>query len=224
MNPILLFVLWYIAFTVSTVLHEAGHALTARLGGDNTASSQVTLDPRPHIKRSPVGMIVMPILTYLLQHWMIGWASAPYDPEWGYSYPRRASKMALAGPLCNLSLAIWSAFLMRVGVALGWFHFGSGSMETLVVSSTGEANAATVLCSLFFMMNLILFGFNLLPIPPLDGAAVAGLFMDENTSRRWQALTFRPEYQIAAWLLSIWVFQTLVIGPLMRLAGWMLGF
>jgi len=80
---------WYLAFLFSTTLHEASHALVALKLGDDTAhrGGQVTLDPIPHIQREPVGMVVVPIVSYLLGGWMIGWASAPYDPEWAGRNP-----------------------------------------------------------------------------------------------------------------------------------------
>jgi Zn-dependent protease len=213
-----MFVIWYLAFVVSTVLHEAAHALTARLGGDNTASNQVSLDPRPHMQREPVGMIVVPVLSFIFNHgmWMFGWASAPYDPEWAYRYPRRASKMALAGPITNLSLAIWAAVAIRLGVHLGFFE----QLQSMGWDSVGELVSSVLVVT--FQLNLVLFGFNLIPVPPLDGAAVAGLFMNEGTARQWQALTFKPSYQIACWLLSMIIFDQVVYDPLMKLGWWML--
>ena len=92
-------VIWYIVFLFSTTCHEGAHALVAKLGGDPTAShgGQVSLNPLPHIQRSPMGLVAVPLLTYILPpHWMIGWASAPYDPAWQVRYPRRAARMALA--------------------------------------------------------------------------------------------------------------------------------
>lgn len=60
--------LWYIAFLVSTTFHEAAHAFAALRLGDRTAyeGGQVTLDPIPHIRREPVGTIVVPLLSFLL--------------------------------------------------------------------------------------------------------------------------------------------------------------
>ena len=74
----------YIVFLFSTTCHEAAHALVAKLGGDSTAalSGQMTLNPVPHIRREPWGMVVIPILAFLFTRGMIGWASAPFDPLW----------------------------------------------------------------------------------------------------------------------------------------------
>ena len=88
--------LWLAAFLLSLTCHEAAHALAGRLGGDSTAAAQVTLDPIPHIKREPFGTLVVPIVSFFLQGgcWMIGWASAPYDPTWANLFPKRAAAMA----------------------------------------------------------------------------------------------------------------------------------
>src|SRR5215470_15270748 len=96
----------FVAFLFSTTCHEASHALVAKLGGDETAAQggQVTLNPVPHIRREPWGMVVFPILSFLFTQSMIGWASAPFDPEWERRYPRRAAWMALAGPAANFTL------------------------------------------------------------------------------------------------------------------------
>ena len=95
-----LFGLWYVAFLFSLTVHEASHALAALKLGDPTAyrGGQVTLNPLPHMRREPFGTIVVPALSYIFAGWMMGWASAPYDPVWADRHPRRAGWMALAGP------------------------------------------------------------------------------------------------------------------------------
>jgi hypothetical protein len=107
--------IWYLAFLFSTTCHEAAHALVAKWGGDSTAfeGGQVTLNPIPHLLRSPFGMVVMPILSYLFGGWMIGWASAPYDPSWQRRHPHRSAWMALAGPAANFTLMLLSALAIR---------------------------------------------------------------------------------------------------------------
>jgi hypothetical protein len=70
---------YYIAFLFSTTVHEAAHAWAAKLGGDLTAyhGGQVSLDPRPHIRREPIGMVLLPVISTLLSGWPFGFASAP---------------------------------------------------------------------------------------------------------------------------------------------------
>jgi hypothetical protein len=115
--------IWFIAFLLSTTVHEAMHALVAWKGGDPTAyqGGQVSLSPVPHIKREPIGMLVVPLLTSLTQGWAMGWASAPYDPRWAERYPRRAALMAAAGPAGNFMIAAVALIALRVGLMLGWF-------------------------------------------------------------------------------------------------------
>ena len=122
-DTIALGLLWYVVFLLSTVCHEAAHSLVAKWGGDLTAfhGGQVTLNPIPHIRREPFGMMLFPLITYGQAHWMMGWASAPYDPAWSYHYPRKAAKMALAGPAANFLLAILAAIAVHIGIAIGVF-------------------------------------------------------------------------------------------------------
>ena len=77
------------------LVHEAMHALVAWKGGDPTAyhGGQVSLSPIPHIRREPIGMLVVPLLTAFTQGWAMGWASAPYDPVWAERHPKRAALM-----------------------------------------------------------------------------------------------------------------------------------
>ena len=115
---------YYLVFLYSTTVHEASHAWAAKLGGDLTAyhGGQVSLDPRPHIKREPIGMLVLPIVSALLSGWPMGFASAPYDPAWAMRHPKRAAWMALAGPGANLLLVILADLAIRVGIMAGVFH------------------------------------------------------------------------------------------------------
>ncbi len=71
-------------------------AFTAMKMGDSTAyeNGQVTLNPFPHIKREPLGTVAVPIISFLLGGWMIGWASTPYNYEWAYENPKKSAAMA----------------------------------------------------------------------------------------------------------------------------------
>ena len=99
--------LWFAAFLFSTTVHEAMHAGVAFRGGDATAylGGQVSLSPLPHIRREPIGMLVVPLVTAFTLGWSVGWASTPYDPMWAARHPRRAAAMAAAGPAGNLLIA-----------------------------------------------------------------------------------------------------------------------
>jgi len=180
--------LWYVAFLFSTVCHEGAHALAGKLGGDPTAfeAGQVSLNPVPHIRREPFGLVLVPLLSFAWQGWMIGWASAPYDPHWQRRHPRRAAWMALAGPGANLTLMVLAGMGLRLGLEGGIFQLGSGaSLESLVVAANPERMGfLATLLSIFFMLNLILLTFNLLPVPPLDGSTGIALFLSEQGALR----------------------------------------
>ena len=139
--------IWYIVFLFSTTCHEAAHALVAKLGGDTTAAEggQVTLNPIPHIRRSPFGMVVVPILSFLVGGWMIGWASAPFNPAWQRQYPRRSAWMALAGPAANFSLMILAGIAIRIGLAAGYFRapeFDPGLCQSGVAGECGGSDVS----------------------------------------------------------------------------------
>ena len=175
MDPVL-GITWYVVLLAALTCHEAAHGFAALKLGDPTAyrQGQVTLDPVAHIRREPFGTVVMPILSFILAGWMIGWASSPYDPHWARQNRRRAALMALAGPLANLILVVIAGLLIRGGMLLGVFYAPESITfeQVTVASSPGFANSASVVVSILFSLNLILFVFNLIPLPPLDGSEV----------------------------------------------------
>jgi Zn-dependent protease len=182
--------IWYVVFLLSTTCHEASHALVAKIGGDLTAAEggQVTLNPIPHIIRSPFGMVVVPILSFVLGGWMIGWASAPFDPEWQRKYPRRSAWMALAGPAANFTLLILAGIAIRVGIALGYFRapeFVSGYGGLVASAQSNDPTFLTTALSILFVLNLLLAIFNLIPLPPMDGSTVIMLAMPETAAHRY---------------------------------------
>ena len=179
--------MWFIAFLFSTTVHEAMHAWVAYRGGDPTAyhGGQVSLSPIPHIKREPIGMLVVPLITAVTMGWAMGWASAPYDPNWAARHPRRAALMAAAGPAGNFAIALAALAILKIGLLSGWFVPPTQglSFETLVVGASGP-NGVTTLLSIFVMLNVLLGVFNLLPLPPLDGAAVVSIFLPPTARAR----------------------------------------
>lgn len=212
--------LWLAAFLLSLTCHEAAHALAGRFGGDSTAAAQVTLDPLPHIRREPFGTLVVPILSFFLQGggWMIGWASAPYDPTWANRHPRRAAAMAAAGPAANFALSLLAALAIRVGIATGYFTLPSGgiTLETLAVAPSGVAEGLAIFLSVLFSINLILGCFNLIPVPPLDGYAIVPLVLNDRMRDRWFGL-FSGGGALMG-LIIAWVLFDRLMPPVFRTA------
>ena len=217
---------WFTATLLSLTVHEAGHALLGRIGGDDTAHEQVTLNPLPHMQRQPFGMILVPIASFILNggSWMIGFASAPYDPVWASRFPKKAAIMAAAGPLSTLLLAFVAALAIHAGIAAGvWAPSGTGLGQVVVDASTGEASAFSTFVSVLFSVNVLIGLFNMIPVAPLDGHAMVPIFLNERLTRKWFSLFddpsasifgfaiafllfskgFRPIYEGALWLLYL---------------------
>jgi Zn-dependent protease len=206
--------LWYVAFLLSLTCHEAAHALVAMWGGDMTAAEagQVSLNPIPHMQRAPFGTIVVPLLTYALQGWMLGWASAPYDPYWQARHPHRAAWMALAGPIANLLLALGAAIAIHAGISMGDFEAPQrlafdGVVAAAAAGSTAEALAKFL--SILFSLNLLLMSFNLLPVPPLDGNTAIGLLMSESAALKFYEFSRQPGFMMIGLLIAWNVFGQL---------------
>ena len=136
----------------SAIIHEVMHGYVADKLGDPTAryAGRLTLNPIPHI--DPVGTIFLPLLL-ILSHSPIffGYAKpVPYNP---YNLrPGRFSEAAVsfAGPFSNLCIALLGGLVIRLGLA----------------------GPASDIVFLIVVVNTMLFAFNLIPIPPLDGAKV----------------------------------------------------
>jgi Zn-dependent protease len=210
----------YVVFLLSTTCHEASHAVAAKIGGDMTAfeGGQVTLNPLPHIKREPFGMVVMPLIGITMGSGLIGWASAPYDPNWAMRHPKRAAWMSLAGPAANFSIALLAAILMRLGLALGVFTHGAVTANHIVTSASGDGvmeGIATVL-SIFLSLNVLLGCFNLLPVPPLDGWSALPLFVSDRMAGKLHDLQMQIRGFAFIGLLLGWRLIEYIYYPVLR--------
>ena len=139
-------------------VHEAAHGYAARHFGDNTAYmlGRITLNPIKHI--DPVGTILMPIMLYFATSgaFLFGYAK-PVPVNFGHlRNPKRDMVwVALAGPASNFIQAIVWAVVMITLV-------GTGVEERFFL----EMARAGVL------VNLVMWAFNLFPVPPLDGGRI----------------------------------------------------
>lgn len=173
-----------VVLVFSIVLHECGHALAAYWSGDETSVQRrrLTLNPIPHIDL--FGSIVLPgILIFSGSPAVFGWAK-PVPINLANLRNRFWGNLAVsvAGVSANLLLAgIAMSALLALGVGLQLFapdamvrgvtDLLSGTHVTGVSLSIVWAMAADVL-KMTIIVNLVLFAFNLLPIPPLDGSHV----------------------------------------------------
>ena len=206
---------WYAVLLLSLTVHEAAHAWAALQGGDPTAylGGQVSLDPRPHIRREPMGMVWVPLFFFATSGMMFGWASTPFDPRWAAAHPKRAAWMALAGPGANLLLVVIAAAAIHLGIAAEVFAAPARATYSSVTIATGPGSwsLAATFVSVLFSLNLLLCVFNLIPVPPLDGSGAIPLLVNEQLAEQYRRLVSRPIFSVGGILLA-WF----LIGPLFR--------
>jgi Zn-dependent protease len=206
------FLIAYLVFLFSTTLHEFGHAkigdrLGSRLAADH---GLVTLNPIAHIKRSPFGMVLMPILGVLFFNWSwpIGWASVPYDPAWGARNPKQQALMSLAGPAGNTILALLAFALCKVLLATGVIGISDSATTLTHLLQAGDGNVNSPRGALAYGLGAMLFTnialaiFNLLPIPPLDGSGVVQGFFPRETAPVFEKLRQVPVLGMVLFLLA----------------------
>lgn len=196
---------FYVVFLMSTTCHEAAHAWMAKRLGDSTAylGGQVSLDPMPHIRREPIGMVLVPIISLMWIGWPLGYAHIPVDPYWAARNPRRSAWVSLAGPAANLALLVLAIIGIRIGLATGAFvapeSVGHVWSEIVIAPKEGIGRAFAMLLSLIFVENLVLMVFNLIPLPPLDGSGAMPLFLSSKMQRSYSDLISQP----GLWLIGM---------------------
>jgi Zn-dependent protease len=171
----------------SVIFHEIAHGGMAYILGDPTAKNagRLTLNPIKHI--DPVGTIFLPLMLLILTMGrgpIFGWAKpVPINPFNFSDKKYGPAKVAVAGPLANISLALIFGLFLRFGSAI-----------------------LPLQTSLFFLyvvqINLILAIFNLLPIPPLDGSHILFAFL--STTR--EVRLFLAQYGIFILIFIIFFF------------------
>lgn len=148
---------------VSMSVHEAMHAFVGLKLGDDTAAEEgrVSLNPLKHI--DPFMTVLLPAITLILfQAPILAAKPVPFNPDRVKWDEFGAALIAAAGPLSNLLLAIIAVIITRIsGIDIG----SDGLVGTISLT--------------FIWLNVSLFVFNLIPIPPLDGSRVLYAFAPE---------------------------------------------
>jgi Zn-dependent protease len=185
-SAFLIAVFEFVLLIFSLSVHECAHAWTASMLGDQTARLQgrITLNPMYHV--DPIGTLVFPALMIFgpfigfsfFGGMLVGWAKpTPVITRNFRKIVRDDNLVTLAGPASNL-LIVLVAF---IGLIVLTFTLPDGHnlvrMSFIAALSPIAAGAFVpqpfvLLCTLAILINLSLFFFNLLPIPPLDGSRV----------------------------------------------------
>jgi Zn-dependent protease len=203
MNDLIQAVLIYaLPVLFAITLHEAAHGYAARYFGDNTAwvLGRVSLNPIRHI--DPIGTLLMPLLLYFATAgaFLFGYAK-PVPVQFGrLRNPKRDMIwVALAGPGANLAQALLWGVLLYVLVGLG-------VRERYFLE----------LCNAGLLVNVVMFVFNLFPLPPLDGGRILVGLLPPKAA--FQVARVEPwGFFIVMGLVIAGVLGSLWMKPLMRL-------
>ena len=228
--PLVIFgLMQYAAFIIAFTFHEAAHAWSAWRLGDPTAynEGQVTLNPWPHMQRSPIGTMLMPLLSFLFLGFILGWASAPYNPAWAERWPKRHFLMSMAGPLMNLLLLIAALIGMRVlmqsGAVSPLIYLTRTPYQNLMELPSSPAIRFFGLFEMMMQLNLLLLVFNLLPIPPLDGSSIWRMLLPQRAYAKYQDFAQDPNFIMLGLIVGSAITKQILFKadlPLQRLLTW----
>jgi Zn-dependent protease len=178
--PQILHTISYMALPLlfAMVLHEYAHGWVAFRCGDSTAKLQgrLTMNPLAHI--DPFGTVILPLLCLAMPGgFFIGWAKpVPIDPRCMHQPRRDMALVAAAGPAMNLALAIGSALLFAILLAIeptiGDYWSESGDTGSPDTWQAMLLLPIAVMAVYSVLINVLLMLFNLLPLPPLDGGRI----------------------------------------------------
>ncbi|MDQ0013683.1 Zn-dependent protease [Variovorax boronicumulans] len=183
-------------------VHEAAHGYVARHFGDNTAAvmGRVTLNPMKHI--DPIGTILMPLMLYFATSgaFLFGYAK-PVPVNFGrLRHPKRDMIwVALAGPVSNFIQAILWALMFVVLVAAGFDN------ENFFIQMARGG----------ILVNLVMWAFNLFPLPPLDGGRVLAGLLPSGPAQNFLARIEPYGFFIVMGLVIAGVVSTYWLRPLM---------
>ncbi len=168
-----------VGLVIGVIFHEFMHGYVAYRFGDTTAkrAGRLTLDPLAHV--DPFGTLALPGILLLLNllgvnSFIIGYAKpVPINP---FAFRRRSGIIwvSLAGPLTNLAIASLFVGLAKLALELG--------------SGVGLSLKLTYFSSIVMYINVVLFVFNLIPIPPLDGSRILGYFLKGEARRAYLSM------------------------------------
>ena len=187
------------ALVFSLSFHEFAHAWMAYRLGDNTAArlGRLTLNPMSHL--DPVGSLALLLMGF-------GWAKpVPVDSRYLENPKQDMVKVAAAGPISNIILAVVAALILR-----------------LIFSTELLTDNIKTFLIIFMQINITLAVFNLLPLPPLDGSQILTPFLEKyfGSDVVWKMQVYGPRFLffiiIFSMVTDIHIFS-FIINPIFNL-------
>ena len=189
----------FVLLLFSLSFHECAHAWMASRLGDQTARLQgrITLNPLAHI--DPVGTLLFPamvifgpLIGFSIPFMLVGWAKpTPVITRNFKKIVRDDNLTTLAGPISNLilvMLALAGLTIMAIAMPNGGAMVRLSFAVALNFAEATGAQPVALLLSLAILINLSLFFFNLLPIPPLDGSRVVRNMLPYNAVQQYDRI------------------------------------
>lgn len=191
---LILFQIVVLVFAFS--VHEASHAYAAYRLGDPTAYmlGRVSLNPAKHI--DPWGSIIMPAVALFSGFPLLGWAKpCPITLRNFKKMKRDDILTTLAGPVSNLVMASGAFLLLLIlkhtpGVGEQSVFAAMNMANKFPVDTEGLPRLFPLALLLYYgiLTNLLLFVFNLIPIPPLDGSRIIRYFLPYNVEKMYDRI------------------------------------